>query len=258
MRFLRLPLALGLVLLPSASSVRAAGLNLAWDKCLSEGGGIAKTFDCGSNQGYADIVGSFIPSQPHPRFVAFEVKLDVQSQTRTLPAWWQLYNSGSCRESAYEVVFNFRDLPKSSCDDPFEAAVFGGVGCYATSGNPQPPGFQAGPNTARMVMGAALMYSKNLSPGMEYYAFRLRLQYESSSGGGACEGCSTPVCLTLSEVVVYDESAEPPSGQVSHESAPEIISQQSQNSRISWQDNGINCQSAVKNKTWGQLKSLYR
>jgi hypothetical protein len=87
LRLLRLPLALGLVLLSSASSVRAAGLNLAWDKCLSEGGGIAKTFDCGSNQGYADIVGSFIPSQPHPRFVAFEVKLDVQSQARTLPAW---------------------------------------------------------------------------------------------------------------------------------------------------------------------------
>jgi len=226
LRFLRLPLALGLVLLPSASSVRAAGLNLAWDKCLSEGGGIAKTFDCGSNQGYAGIVGSFIPSQPHPRLVAFEVKLDVQSQTRTLPAWWQLFNSGSCRESA--------------------------------SGNPQPPGFQAGPNTARMVMGAALMYPKNLSPGMEYYAFRLRLQYESSSGGGACEGCNTPVCLTLSEVAVYDESAEPLNDQPSHPPAPEIISQQAQTSKISWQDNGINCQSVVKNKTWGQLKSLYR
>jgi hypothetical protein len=250
--------ALCLALILSATSVRAAGLNLAWDKCLSEGGAVAKTFSCASNTGYADIIGSFIPSQPHPRFVAFEVKLDVQSQTRTLPAWWQLFNNGSCRESAFELVFNFRDLPKSSCEDPFEATAYGGVGCYAIAGLPQPPNFQAGPNTARMVMGAALMYSNDLSAGTEYYAFRLRLQYESSSGGGACEGCNTPVCLTLSEVVVYDESPDPPAGQKSYPPAPEIISQQSQNSRISWQDNGTNCQSAVKNKTWGQLKSLYR
>lgn len=256
MRLLRVLPALGLVLILSATSVRAAGLNLAWDKCLSEGGAVAKTFSCGSNMGYADIIGSFIPSQPHPRFVAFEVKLDVQSQTQTLPAWWQFFNSGSCRETAFDLTFNFRDLAKSSCDDPFDGAAMGGVGFYATPGHPA-SAYQGGPNTARMLMGAALMYSKDLAPGKEYYAFRLRLQYESSSGGGACEGCSTPVCLTLSEMSVYDESAEPLDDQLSHPPAPEVITQQSQNSRISWQDNGTNCQSAVKNKTWGQLKSLY-
>lgn len=249
--------ALGLGLLLSAASVRAAGLNLAWDKCLSEGGTIAKTFSCGSNMGYADIIGSFIPSQPHPRFVAFEVKLDIQSQTRTLPAWWQLFNSGSCRESAFELTFNFRDQPKSFCDDPLEGAAMGGVGFYATPDHTVPT-YQGGPNTARMLMGAALMSSKDLAPGREYYAFRLRLQYESSSGGGACEGCSTPVCLTLSEMSVYDDSGEPLDDQLSHPPAPEVITQQSQNSKISWQDNGTNCQSAVKNKTWGQLKGLYR
>jgi hypothetical protein len=250
-------LAPALVLLMSAPSVRAAGLNLAWDKCLSEGGVIAKAFDCGNNTGYVDIVGSFIPTQPHPRFVAFEANLDVQSQTRALPAWWQYFNSGSCRETAFEVVFNFRDQPKSSCDDPFEGAAMGGLGYYATPDHPA-SAYQGGPNTARMLMGAALAHSKSLQPGTEYYAFRLRLQYQSSTGSGVCEGCSTPVCLTLSEMSVYDESAEPLTDQHSHPPAPEVISQQARNSRISWQDNGTNCQPAVKNKTWGQLKSLYR
>jgi hypothetical protein len=257
LRLLRLGLALCLVSLLSVASVHAAGLNLAWDKCLSEGGGIAKTFACTGNTGYADVVGSFIPSQPHPRFVAIEVKLDVQSQTRTLPAWWQFFNSGSCRETGFDLTFDFRSLPKSSCDDPFEGNVWGGVGYYATPDHPTSV-YQGGPNTARMLMGAALMYSKNLSPGAEYYAFRLRITYDSSSGGGACEGCSTPVCLTLSEVAVYDESAEPLNDQLSHPPEPEIISQQAQGYMISWQDAGTGCQSSVKNKTWGQLKSLYR
>lgn len=257
MRFLRLRPALCLVLLLSASPARSAGLNLAWDKCLSEGGVPAKTFACGTNVGYADIIGSFIPSQPHPRFVGIEVKLDVQSQSQTLPAWWQLFNTGACRQSGFELTFDFRTLPKSFCDDPFDGGPWGGVTCYVTSDHPRPD-YRPGANAARMGLAAALMNSRNLPSGTEYYAFRLSLQYESSSGGGACEGCSAPVCLTLSEVAVYDESGEPLGDQQSNQPDPEIITQQSQGAMISWQDNGTNCQSAVKNKTWGQLKSLYR
>jgi hypothetical protein len=255
MRLLR---AFCLVLLLSSSSARASGLNLAWDKCLPEGGAIGKTFTCGSDMGYADIIGSFTPSQPHPRFIGIEVKLDIQSQSQTLPAWWQLFHAGSCRMSAFDVSFNFRTLPKSFCDDPFDGSAVGGVTNYTTSDHPRPDWPSVGPNAARMGVAAAVAYPKNLSAGTEYYAFSLRLQYESSSGAGACEGCNTPVCLTLSEVAVYDASLEPLDGKQKPPSTPEIITQQAQNRLISWQDNGTNCQSAVKNKTWGQLKSLYR
>ncbi len=257
MRSLTLRLALCLVLILPGATVRAAGLNLAWDKCLSDGGSLTKLFACNSNMGYADVIGSFVPMQPHPRFVGIEVKLDVQSQSKELPAWWQFYNAGSCRENAYELVTNLRDLPQQSCDDAFDGNWWGGVGFYATPDHPVST-YQGGPNTARLVLGFARMYSKSLAPGTEYYAFRLRLQYESSTGGGACAGCSTPACLTLAEVAVYDESAEPLDGNLSHPPDPEIIAQQAQNMMISWQDSGGNCQSKVQNKTWGQLKSLYR
>jgi len=254
---MRLCHALFLVLLVSPASVHATGLNLAWNKCLPEGGVIAKTFACNNNTEYADIIGSFTPAQPHPRFIGIEVKLDVQSQSQTVPAWWQFFNSGSCRTSAYDVSFDFRALPTTYCDDPFNGGAWGGVGYYATSIYPR-AGYQPPSNMARMGMAAAVMNPRNLSPGTEYYAFRLRLQYESSSGGGACDGCSSPVCLTLSEVAVYDLAPPSAGGQWTRPPAPEVISQQAQNFMISWQDNGTNCQSAVKNKTWGQLKSLYR
>jgi hypothetical protein len=257
LRLLRLRLALGLVLFVSASPARASGLNLAWDKCFSEGGVIAKSFSCASGTGYADVIGSFIPAQAHPRFEAMEVKLDVQSQSKELPAWWQFYNAGSCRESAFDLSFDFKPLSKTTCDDPFDGSVWGGIGYYATPDHPV-SAYQGGPNTARLLGGAALMYSRSLPSGAEYYAFRLRIEYESSSGGGACAGCATPVCLTFAEVALYDDSGLPLDGQLQHTPEPEIITQQQQNSMISWQDSGANCQPKVRNKTWGQLKSLYR
>jgi len=149
-------------------------------------------------------------------------------------------------------------LPKSFCDDPFDGSAMGGVTNYTTSDHPRPDWPSVGSNAARMGVAAAVAYAKSLSAGTEYYAFRLSLQYESSSGVGACEGCNTPVCLTLSEVAVYDDSPEPSGNELTHQPDPEIITQQAQNRMISWQDSGANCQPAVKNKTWGQLKSLYR
>lgn len=252
----RLPLTLCLLLL-SAPAARAAGLDLAWDKCLPDGGVIAKRFACANNTGYAEIIGSFIPMQAHPRFVAYEVKLDIQSQSSTLPAWWQLFNAGSCRENAFSVTFDFRSLPQASCNNPFEGTAMGGVGYYATSDHPRPD-YTSRPNAARMGMAVAMMSPRYLSSGTEYYAFDLRLEYDASGGAGACEGCSTPACLTLSEVTVYDDTPEPREGEQSYPPAPEVISQQAQNNMISWQDVGTSCQSAVKNKTWGQLKSMYR
>ena len=245
-----------LLILP-APSARAAGLNLAWDQCLSEGGVRAKKFACGLNTGYSDIVGSFVPSQPHAQFVACEVKLDIQSESTTLPDWWQFFNNGSCRENALTVSFDFTASPQSACTDPFGGVAVGGIGYYATVGSPR-PGYSPRLNAARIGMAVAMANAKYLSSGTEYYCFRLRMLNRASSGGGACAGCATPVCLTLSEVLVYDDTPEPRDGEQSYPPAPEIISQQSLDNMIGWQDTGTSCQSAVKNKTWGQLKSLYR
>jgi hypothetical protein len=248
---------LALAVFSCASAAAAAGLNLAWDKCLGEGGASAKTFACNTNTGYADIVGSFIPALPHPKFVGIEVKLDFQSMSQTLPAWWQFHNVGTCRESNFEVSFSFREQPRLNCEDPFDGGAYGGVGCYATPDHPLSI-FDGGSNNSRLVLGAAVMYAKNLSGGAEYYAFRLRIQYESSTGGGACEGCATPVCLSLAEVAVFDEGITDPETGQTREPEPERITQQAQNLMITWQDSSGSCQPKVRNKTWGQLKSLYR
>lgn len=250
-------LALGLALSLCASAAGAAGLNLAWDKCLSEGGASAKTFSCAVNSDYSDVVASFTAGQPHPKFVALVAMLDIQSTVKTLPAWWEFFNTGTCRQSNFLVTFSYRELPRLMCEDPFDGSGYGGIGSYATPDHPLNT-FDGGPNNARLTVGVAMASPRNLASGTEYYAFILRLDHESSSGPGACEGCSTPVCLTLTQVDVYDDSPADPDGQVIHEAPPESITQQARNQMITWQDSGGNCQPKVRNKTWGQLKSLYR
>jgi hypothetical protein len=75
--------------------------------------------------------------------------------------------------------------------------------------NPQVPG--ANPATAQALLVAAVPASiaQQLSAGMEYYGFKLILSSVKTVGTGACTGCSTPVCITLSQlkVVASDNSA---------------------------------------------------
>ena len=43
-----------------ASTARAAGINLAWNLCLDEGGAPTKTFACNTNFGFDRMVVSFV------------------------------------------------------------------------------------------------------------------------------------------------------------------------------------------------------
>ena len=252
MRF-RLTLGLLLLLAPAA---QAAGLNLAWDHCLPDGGVNVKKFACTSNAGVSEVVGSFIPAQVHPRFVGIEVQVEVQSESTALPDWWQVFNSGSCRESSISAAMDFTRRPQGGCSDPFGTTAFGGIGAYVTANKPRPD-YQPRPNSARLMMAAAIMGTSTLSAGTEYYCVWLTIDHESSASG-ACSGCSSPVCLTLSQVTLYDDTPIDPNGGQSQPPVYERITTVAQNNLIGWQDTGPACQSNVKNKTWGQLKSLYR
>jgi hypothetical protein len=246
-------------LLLASSSAHAAGLNLAWDQCLSEGGVAAKKSACAANTGYSDVVGSFVPTQPHPGFLGLEILLDVQSETPTLPDWWQFFNSPSCRENALSVSFDFTGAAQSACSDPFSGQAMGGMAAYVTVGHPRLAGdYQPKPNAARIYMAVALENAVGLAAGTEYYCFRLRIGNQASSGASACAGCATPACMTLSEVRVYDQGPQVPRGEQAPPARFERINMQAQGNLIGWQDTGPACQSAVKNKTWGQLKSMYR
>lgn len=244
-------------LLVVAPVARAAGLNLAWDQCLSEGGVAAKKFACNTSTGFQYLYGSFVPARPHPRFVGCAFYVDILSEATGLPDWWQFYWGGSCRQTALNVSFDFTGAPQGACNDPFSGQGYGGIANYVVTNHPRPD-YQPRPNGARIIIGVVATSPVNVSAGTEYYGFRLAISNQSSAGPGACAGCATAACVTLTEAEVVDDKPDPPPGQQGQPTQFERLNMQSMGNMVSWQDAGPSCQSAVKNKTWGQLKSLYR
>src|SRR5262249_30993354 len=77
----------------------APGVNLSWDACTSQGGVQNKTFACDDNAAAMVMVGSFTLAANQPHCIGAEIRLDLQAQSDSLPAWWML-GAGTCRETA--------------------------------------------------------------------------------------------------------------------------------------------------------------
>jgi uncharacterized membrane protein len=101
------------------------------------------------------------------------------------------------------------------------------------------------PNRARvLITGAVPSYSPiALSAGTEYYCFKLVLGSTKTVGTGACAGCSTPVCLVLSEIKA-----------VQSDNSQETLTAPVTANVLTWQS-ATGCASATKS-TWGQIRAL--
>src|SRR4249920_794918 len=111
------------LLAPTATAAHAAGVNLSWDNC-GAGGAQDKTFACGSSTGSAIFVASVIAPSGISRWTSFETEIQLESNTSTLPLWWQLRNqvgqSGQCRNGALSTSQDFTSSPYAgTCGDVF-------------------------------------------------------------------------------------------------------------------------------------------
>ncbi len=230
-----------------AEPATAAGVNLSWDACTSEGGVQNKTFACNTNAGTRIIYGSFVLAGNQDHFVGVEIKVDISAQTDSLPSWWQFFNVNACRKTALSVAFDFSSDPATSCTDPWSGQGVGGIGAYHTFWTtPQVPSGNA--NGAQIVIAAAVPSTAPvpLTANTEYYGFKLMLTSVKTTGTGACGGCSTPVCIALSQLSA-----------VQNNGTQEDLTQAVSSNILTWQA-ASNCagENAQQNVTWGQIRSL--
>jgi len=232
-----------IALLVAASPAWAGGVNFAWNDCLPEGGRTGVRFDCTASTIVQDAVGSFMLNNPMPDFYALEIVVDLQAEAATLPAWWTFSPSpGACRDSSLTMSFDFSSLANVACADPFGWPVVGALLNYLPSGN-----------RARIIGIASIppdefgQSSSPLEAKKEYYGFRLRLRLDRATGAGACAGCATEVQLVLNSIGAVG---------VAENSFELCASPISLDPVIDWQC--ASCATPTLNRTWGQLKSLYR
>jgi hypothetical protein len=233
----------------SAQPLRAAGVNFSWDACTSEGGVQNKTFACDTNTGTRIMYGSFVLAADQQNFVGVEIKVDISAQADSLPSWWQFYNSGACRATALSVAFDFSSDPATSCTDPWIGQGVGGLGAYHTFWT-TPQVSSGNRNEAQVVIAAAVPSTipQQLTAGAEYYCFKLMLASTRTTGANACGGCTTPVCVALSEV-----------NAVQNDGNHEALTQPVAASILTWQS-AESCPgaNAAQNITWGQIRSVLR
>lgn len=238
----------GVLLAFSASAALAGGVNFFWGGCSADPTTTNKSFACNSNTlTGAIMVGSYATTNDIPDFVGIEVVIDLQASSASLPAWWQFFNAGACRQTALAVSADFTGGP-FGCLDEFAGQAGGGISAYQTSTTfPAVP--NGLPNAARLKIAFATANPADEPPATETYGFKATISGAKTVGTGNCAGCTTPVTIVLNEI-----KAAGLAGYAEHETTPMA------NDCNTWQGTGsVPCNATpVQNKTWGSIKSMYR
>ena len=232
----------GLLLAVSASLAVAQGINLRINDCGVNGVSNAAA-SCASNTGLAiSMVGSAIAPAGMDRVVACEGYIDVQTSAAVLSPWWLLEATG-CRPTSLTFSFDFTAGP-FNCND------FWGGG--ATGGGGVSPDHSA-PNRLQIKLVGATPGENPIDPGAEHYMFKANINRAKSTGAGSCAGCADAACFVLNRLVINQPAGvgdatltTPMFGNFVTYSGGVI--------------GGAGCPGATpaQNRTWGQVKSLYR
>ena len=229
-------------MLLTASSAMAAGLNLAWTLCHTDGGANNKTLACANNlSAPGTIVGSFNTDTDILAATGIEFIVDLIANDVTLPQWW--LTSCQARFSVNSTVGT-----ATNCFDWATGTAAGGLAAYT-------PNYQYGVNTARIFGAFAVppagvdVVALPAATG-EYFAFNIVMNAAKTSGTGNCAGCLTPVCLVFNNLKMVKGTQD---GVIL--GTPETPG----SNVITWQGAGANCAAVpTKNQTWSQVKALYR
>lgn len=184
-----------LLMVCGTTTASASGFNIFWNDCGSLGGGLGvtnKSFACNTNVGTSLLVGSFEPPTTIGNVIGGSATIDLQFATAgSIPAWWQLA-AGGCRDGGLHL-----DLGASAqtCLDAWQGAATGSVSYL--------PNFGGSASRARINASWWIpeALAVQVSPGNEYFAFKLVLDHTNTVG--SCSGCEVPVCVVLNSVWLY-------------------------------------------------------
>ena len=255
------PMVLAFVLLSFASaSVAHAQVNLAWNNCITQVASAAdKAYACdGSGNGIPfKAVMSFISPANLNNFVGIQAVVDVRSSSAgPLADWWKL-GIGECRDGNFTFPASLTGVGTGTtgvCRNPWIGGNTGGGFQWYTENRDGSPT----PGWGRVKVAFARDNEAALIQGQQYItgAFTLDTFNDIETGTGVCEGCTTPACLVLNQVELYQVVGSP-GGDIL------ILTDPATRAFITWQGgaiggNGCPVETPTRRTTWGSLKSTYR
>jgi hypothetical protein len=231
----------------SASIASAGGISLAWNDCLGAGGASNRTFACDTNVGSNDLYVSFDPPVDLPDVNGSSFTIDLSTSPYPyppLPAWWQFKNPGSCRLTALSA----QPIP-GGCADPWngQTSSVWTLEYFVTAVLPPLPLF-----LARIFASVSVptLSAVAVHPGTDYTVMVIRINNTKTVGLGACAGCQQQICLVLNEVLLATNN----SGDLTMRNSIQLDCPGDPGTSVSWQGSNT----PTINRTWGQVKTLYR
>ena len=240
---------LAAVLMVAASPLPALGqgINLSWSDCGTHGT-LLRTFACNTNVGVNSLVGSFVPGAFVDSMRAAEAAIVVETPG-PVPDWWGL-RTGLCRPAALIASFDFTGGP-FNCHDYWQGGAAGGAAADPPVGN-----------SIRIKLAVALPLNDSrvadLDDNVEVYAFKVNITNAKSAGDGACPGCDVGACIVLNTIQVHTLTDGQP--------LTFFLTSPGTRIHVTWQCKGfvttrgcaLDCTTPTRDRTWGQVKQLYR
>jgi hypothetical protein len=234
----------------TASIASAGGLKLAWNECLGAGGVSNRTFACNTNVGSNDLYVSFDPPQDIADVNGLNAHVDLLDESSAaLPGWWQLKNAFSCRPFSLSAP----DIT-GSCDSIWSAQRSPGIAAYVV--NAVDPTRELNRALILGSVGVNPVDAVAVHPGTEYIAMVIRFDNRKTTGLGACNGCQDRICFVLSQVdIITNNNA----GDITMRSCGGRTGDPcpcpgAPGTSVTWQGS----ETPTLNRTWGQVKTLYR
>jgi hypothetical protein len=213
-------------------------------------------FDCDNNDTVMYMVASFTPNIAVVGFNAMDARIDGQT-VGAIPAWWQAYNPGSCREAAFTPgVIDVN--PTAPCSGTATTRLWtnqtlGGLGAWIYDSS----------SRLHFIVGVGMdpPRATNLSTAKQYNAFHIAVATTNTIHVApdpahgidevlACDGCCRGMTLVLTQIGLYGSGA---ADQLYYGMTPY------ETETITYQGGGAGrCTVPVRNTTWGQLKGMYR
>jgi hypothetical protein len=224
----------------------SAGINLSWNDCGAFGS-VSTPLLCTTNTGRITMMLSATPTGPIPQACGEESVIDLQTSGAVLSPWWDMRAGGGCRPTSCFASFDFTSF--SNCNDPWLGQALGGLD-YADALS----SLSFGPNRARIRTVSAVPTASAfaLAAGTEYYVASVSFNMLKTVGG-TCPGCTDDATLSLSQIRI-DQVLGAPGGDFVLRDADNGICIRTNSPPSAGQCSAL----PTSNRTWGQLKSLYR
>jgi hypothetical protein len=242
----------------SQASAINGTINFAHQDCLADGGVQTRNTDCVTSNFAHYMVPEFTLDGSMTQFVGVEIVFDLidESNVSDMGPWWQ-WDAVGCRSGGLSVLFDPTlnpDFSNATCQDVWATSNFGPSGAIGALSRPSTSGLPV--NSERVIVGIAVRSDDplNLTSGTPYVPATLRAR-ATSAQTTACSGCGDQIVMAFNSILVAQLPNAP--GGDAYISAPSQANAQC----ITFNQPQSSCIGDVvptRNRTWGQVKSLYR